>query len=81
MTGEVITFMSYNPFPDVRTSLLCFQMIFLERTIELRFEILSVDVCNVSQVSFEKTYYTFVEEVDKLLWEKLTEKAFAFVGK
>ena len=81
MTGEVITFMRYNPFPDARTSLLCLQMIFLERAIKLRFEILSVDVCNALQVSFEKTYYTFVEEVDKLLWEKLTEKAFAFVGK
>ena len=44
MTGGVLTFMSFNRFLDARTSLLFFQVILLERPIELSFEILSRDV-------------------------------------
>ena len=33
------------------------------------------------QVSFEQIYYAFAEKPDKLLWARLKEKTFAFVGK
>ena len=34
-----------------------------------------------SQVSFEKIYYTFAQEPQKLFWARLKEKTFSFVGK
>ena len=33
------------------------------------------------QVSFEKKFFTFAEETDKLFWRIKKEKTFAFVGK
>ena len=33
------------------------------------------------QVSFEPIYYAFAEKPDKLLWARLKEKTFTFVGK
>ena len=43
MTGAVIYFMSYNTFPDARTSLRCFQVILLKRAMEPRIEFLTRD--------------------------------------
>ena len=33
------------------------------------------------QFSFEQIYYAFAKKPDKLFWERLKEKTFAFVGK
>ena len=33
------------------------------------------------QVRFEKIYYTFAEDPDKLFWPRLKEKTFSFLGK
>ena len=78
MTERVITFISCNPFSDARTSLLCFQVIPYKKK--------SLTFCHLMsfyafQVSFEKMYYTFAEEPDKLFRRMLKEKTFASVGK
>ena len=45
-----------------------------------------LNFCNVMpfhalQVSFEKIYYTFAQEPNKLFWARLKENTFAFLGK
>ena len=71
---RVIIFLSRSSFSDARTSLLCFQVILLKRAIELNFEFVTLSRF------FEKIYYTFAEEPDKLFWTRLKEKSFAIVG-
>ena len=81
MVGGGMAFLSFDPFSDARMSLLCSQLIFLERATKLLFKFLSGDVFFGLQVSFHMNYYTFAEEPHNLFWTRLKEEIFAFVGK
>ena len=57
-------------------------LFYLDKAVELRPDTLLRDVFFYDlQVSFEKIYYTFTEEPDKIFCIGLKEKAFAFAGK
>ena len=57
------------------------EWLFVDITIELRFEFLSIDLYYALQVSFEKIYCSFALEPEKLFRTKLKEKTFAFAQK
>ena len=75
-----MTFVSYKPFSDAKTSLLCFQVIFSERVIEICFEFLSHDFLLCFAGFLQKVYYTFAKEPDRLYRKRVKEKNFAVVG-
>ena len=68
--------MSSNPPSDARLSLRCLQVsMFIEKK-QSKFILKFCHVLSFHalEVSFEKTYYTFAQESDKLLWTRLKEK-------
>ena len=76
MTGRVITLMSCKPECPVFAS----NLYVLETIVEICFETLPRDVFLCLQVSIEQIYYALAKKPDKLLWARLKEKTFAFMG-
>ena len=80
MTGGALIFKNCKPFSDARMSLFCFQVSFIERTVEFRFETSSRDIFLCFPDYLDQILYAFTKRPDKLFLTSLKEKDIELVG-